>query len=224
MRVCAACRPAALLVLAKRALLSMQTDKRGRRDLARLHWCLDVDLYICWDDECLYIAIRLICWVRHGRRVALLEVCAEYRGRHAAAFFAVVVAFLCRWATARPVPVVVLGASPQLEQQLAQRLAATGYQHPQMVKCFEDSISKWGLQGGFSVEGFLAHPTAYDHTPIVQRATALLAAAGLESRGPQPVSFEFARALYPAAAKASWADWFAHGCAALRGLGPLSQQ
>ena len=81
-KVCMWCRPAALLLHAQQCMLSWRTDAAGRRALCKKHVALRCDIYVVWDDECLFIAIRLVLYVRHGRWLGLLDKSSlSYRGK-----------------------------------------------------------------------------------------------------------------------------------------------
>ena len=193
-KLCERCRAVHLLVRERRVLLNYQATPAQRSAwVARaLTSTFAVDVLIVWHKECLFVLVRLICWVRFGRALALLDPVPTEDA-------AAVAEFLVREVGERRAPVVVLGATEARAAAIAAAMKGAKGTAPYDVRGFTASISKQGgLLSGFSVEGFLANPRGFDGTAAVRRAAEILAAAGVEPRGPKSArSEEFARYLYP---------------------------
>ena len=83
-KICEKCRAVQLLVERRQVLLNFKATAPERRAwvmLVRFAVRFRVDVLLVWDGDCLYILIRIICWARFGRRLALLNRCPKYLRR-----------------------------------------------------------------------------------------------------------------------------------------------
>ena len=99
-------------------------------------------------------------------------------------------------------PVVVLGAGGEDAGRIeAEVKKATEGRLGYSVRCYPESISKQVLMKGFSVDGFLSDPLAYDDTLAVRRARDFLESVGVQPLGPKTgqslQNEDFAQYLYP---------------------------